>query len=97
MRHSFVILFFFFHSNFRLDDSEEDTPLYNGYLFQRSREQESYQNQPGATQEYLTSTFLRRLSDLVAQSVVLKLTYLVRRVSQKRAGVQAGNMQKHEA
>ena len=50
-----------------------------------------------ATQEYLTSTFLRRLCDLVAQSTVLKLTYLVRRVSQKRAGVQAGNMQKHEA
>ena len=50
-----------------------------------------------ATQEYLTSTFLRRLSDLVAQSVILKLTYMVRRVSQKRAGVQAGNMQKHEA
>ena len=50
-----------------------------------------------ATQEYLTSTFLRRLRDLVAQSAVLKLTYLVRRVSQKRAGVQAGNMQKHEA
>ena len=50
-----------------------------------------------ATQEYLTSTFLRRLRDLVAQSTVLKLTYLVRRVSQKRAGVQAGNMQKHEA
>ena len=50
-----------------------------------------------ATQEYLTSTFLRRLRNLVAQSTVLKLTYLVRRVSQKRAGVQAGNMQKHEA
>ena len=52
MRHSFVILFFFFHSNFRLDDGEEDTPLYNGYLFQRSREQESYQNQPGAYSPY---------------------------------------------
>ena len=50
-----------------------------------------------ATQEYLTSTFLRRFRDLLAQSAVLKLTYLVRRVSQKRAGVQAGNMQKHEA
>ena len=27
MWHSFVILFFFFHSNFRSDDGEEDTPL----------------------------------------------------------------------
>ena len=52
MRHSFVILFFFFYSNFRSDDGEEDAPLYNGYLFQRSREQESYQNQPGAYPPY---------------------------------------------
>ena len=42
MRHSFVFfLFSFFHSNFRPEGSERDAPLYNGFLFQRNREQDS--------------------------------------------------------
>ena len=41
MRHGFVIVFFlFFDSNFRPEDGDQDAPLYNGYLFQRGREQE---------------------------------------------------------
>ena len=39
MRHGFVIVFFFY-SNFRPEDDDQDAPLYNGYLFQRGREQE---------------------------------------------------------
>ena len=41
MRHGFVIVFLFvFDSNFRPEDGDQDAPWYNGYLFQRGREQE---------------------------------------------------------
>ena len=38
VRHSFLIVFFL-DSNFRPEDGNQDAPLYNGYLFQRGREQ----------------------------------------------------------
>ena len=42
VRHSFVMFFFnFVRSNFRPDGSERDAQLYNGFLFQRNREQDS--------------------------------------------------------
>ena len=45
-------MFFFFHSNFRPEDDDQDAPLYNGYLFQRGREQESFKNPQPAYSPY---------------------------------------------
>ena len=39
VRHSFLIVFFL-DSNFRPEDGNQDAPLYNSYLFQRSKARE---------------------------------------------------------
>ena len=111
MRHGFVIVFcFVFDSNFRPEDGDQDALLHNGYLFQRGREQER-NPQPQPAYPYSLTGNPRIPLQYVPEPAPLsccpmpgcsepsagisQAEHVVRR--EKRADVQAGNLQKYLA